>query len=81
MGPTLNKIKIKTKFQKETDRDETVRESRERVFDLLFLFFLLSLVSSIYGNRTVGFSLGKKKSALLDEGYAWEPETRDFTEF
>ena len=23
----------------------------------------------------------RKQSALLDEGYAWEPKTRDFAEF
>ena len=46
----------------------------------LFIYFL-SLLSSIYGNRTVGIRRGKKRSALLDEGYAWEPKTRDFTEF
>ena len=74
------KKKNKTK-QKEIDRDETVKESRERVFDLLFLFFLLSLLSSIYGNRIVGIRRGKIENALLDEGYAWEQKTRDFVEF
>ena len=39
------------------------------------------LLSSIYENRTVGIHRGKKKSVLLDEGYAWEPKTRDFAEF
>ena len=47
----------------------------------IFFFFLLSLLSLIYGNRTVGIHRGKKKSVLIDEGYAWEPKTRDFTEF
>ena len=58
-----------------------MRESSDRVFDLLFSFFFLSLLSSIYGNRTVGIRRGKKQSALLDQGYAWEPKTPDFTEF
>ena len=49
VGPTL-KIKKKTKTkQKETDRDETGRESRERVFDLLFLFF--SSLASLFDIR------------------------------
>ena len=48
---------------------------------IFILFFLLSLLSSIYGNWTVGIRRGKKQSALLDEGYAWEPKTRDFAEF
>ena len=46
-----------------------------------FYFFSLSLLSSIYGNLTVEIRRGKKQSALLDEGYAWEPKTRDFVEF
>ena len=47
---------------------------------LIFLFFSL-LLSSIYGNRTVRIRRGKKQSDVLDEGYAWEPKTRDFAEF
>ena len=46
-----------------------------------FYFFHLSLLSSIYGNRTVEIRRGKNEKALLDEGYAWEPKTRDFAEF
>ena len=48
---------------------------RRRGADLLwpnvfiFFIFFLSLLSSIYGNRTVGIRRGKKQSALLDEGY------------
>ena len=45
------------------------------------IFFLLSLLSSIYGNRTVGIRRGKNEKALLDEGYAWEPKIRDFAQF
>ena len=56
-------------------------EERWRNFYFYFIFFLLSLLYSIYENRTVGIRRGKKKSALLDEGYAWEPKTRDFVEF
>ena len=54
---------------------------RESVRFLFFIFFLLSVLSSIYGNRTVGFRRGKNENALLDEGYAWEPKTQDFAEF
>ena len=46
-----------------------------------FCFFFLSLLSSIYGNRTVRIHRGKKQSAILNEGYAWEQKTRDFAEF
>ena len=59
----------------------TNEEERWRYFYFYFIFFLLSLLSSIYGNRTVGIRRGKKQSALLDEGYAWEPKTWDFVEF
>ena len=53
-----------------------MREQAERL-----VFFFLALLFSIYGNRTVGIRRGKKKSTLLDEGYAWEPKTLDFAEF
>ena len=56
---------------------ETERESRERIYLFIFSF----LLSSIYGNRTVGIRRGKNEKALLDEGYSWEPKTRDFAEF
>ena len=62
-----NKI-IKTKEQLEEEADD-------------FFFFSLSLLFSIYGNRTVRIRRGKKQSALLNEGYAWEPKTQDFAEF
>ena len=42
---------------------------RPNVF-IFFIFYFLSLISSIYENRTVGIRRGKKQSALLDEGYA-----------
>ena len=61
--------------------DKETRERGPNVFIFIFYFFLLSLLSSIYGNRTVGIHRGKNEKALLDEGYAWEPKTRDFTEF
>ena len=58
-------------------------ETARRAFRFLFiyLFFSPSLISSIYGNRTVGIRRSKKQSALLDEGYAWEQKTLDFAEF
>ena len=53
-----------------------------RAFYFYFFFkSFLSLLSLIYGNRTVRIRRGKKQSALLDEGYAWEPKTWDFAEF
>ena len=59
----------------------TDREERCRKFYFLFYFFLLSFLFSIYGNQTVRIRRGKNEKALLDEGYAWEPKTRDFAEF
>ena len=57
-----------------------MRESvRERI-EFYFIYFL-SFLSSKYGNRTVGIRRDKNEKALLDEGYAWEQKTRDFTEF
>ena len=50
-------------------------------FYFYFFSFLLSLLSLIYGNRTVGILRDKNEKALLDEGYVWEPKIRDFTEF
>ena len=58
-----------------------MREKKKRGEIFIFIFFLISLLSSIYGNRTVGIRRGKNEKALLDEGYAWEPKTRDFSEF
>ena len=52
---------------------------RREIF--IFIFFLLSFLSSIYRNRTVGIRRGKNESALLEEGYAWEQKTRDFAYF
>ena len=46
-----------------------------------FFFFFSFLLSTIYGNRTFGIHRDKNEKALLDEGYAWEPKTRDFAEF
>ena len=62
MGPTQKKKKKNKKRRKRTDGKET--------FLFLFLFFFLSLLSSIYGNRTVRIRRGKKQSDVLDESYA-----------
>ena len=51
-----------------------------RKFIFLFLFFF-SIFFSIYENQTVRIRRGKKQSAILNEGYVWEPKTRDFAEF
>ena len=48
---------------------------------LYFYIFFHSLLSSIYGNRTVRIRRGKKQSALLNESYAWEQKIRDFADF
>ena len=68
-----------------TKKIKRIREEREadregNIFIFIFIFFL-SLLSSIYENRTVRIRRGKKQIALLNEGYAWEPKTRDFAEF
>ena len=47
---------------------------------IFFSFYFSNLLSQIYGNLTVGFRRDKQESALRDEGYAWVPETPDFTE-
>ena len=52
-----------------------------KLVERFYFFYFLLLLSSIYGNRTVGIRRGKNEKALLDEGYAWEPKTRDFAEF
>ena len=77
MGPTLNKIKKNNKNK----RNGIAPREKEREREFFFVFFLLSLLSSIYENRTVGIRRGKNEKALLDEGYAWKPKTRDFAEF
>ena len=76
MWVPLKKNKTKTKRNRRRREGERSRQK----FINFFLFFLLSLLSSIYRNQTVGILRGKKKSALLDEGYAWELKTQDFTE-
>ena len=74
MWVPLNKKINKHPNQIETDR---VREVRENFF---FLFFLSSFLYQIHGNRTVEILWIKNESALRNEGYAWVPKTRDFTE-
>ena len=80
MGPTQIK---KNKLNKKKRRCGSQRaEQPKEFFFFFFLFsFFLSLLSLIYGNRTVRIRRGKKQSALLIEGYAWEPKTWDFAEF
>ena len=80
MGPTQINKKIKQKNKKK-EEEETGRERESKREKKIYLFFSLSLLSSIYGNQTVRIRRGKKQRALLDEGYAWEQKTRDFTEF
>ena len=79
VGPTQKGIKQRDLNFK---RGRCERETARVFFFLVFLiFYFLSLVFSIYGNRTVRICRGKNEKALLDEGYAWEPKTRDFAEF
>ena len=79
-GSHLKKIKNK-KQNKQISKERQAVRVRNRKIKKKFIFFLLSLLSSIYENRTVRIRRGKKQSALLDEGYAWEPKTWDFAEF
>ena len=41
---------------------------------------LSKLLSTIYEYRLVGIRRAKNESSLLDEGYAYVPKRRDFTE-
>ena len=70
----------KLKKKRRRIRIEQADERREIKFYFI-LFYFLSLLSSIYGNQTVRIRRGKKQSALLNDGYAWEPKTWDFAEF
>ena len=68
--------KIKTKIKKKSKKKKRwERESvREREREILF-FFLSSLLSKIYGNRTVGFHWTKGKASPRIESYAWAPKS------
>ena len=67
--------KIKTKIKKKSKKKKWERESvREREREILF-FFLSSLLSKIYGNRTVGFHWTEGKANPRIENYAWAPKS------
>ena len=68
------------KKKKKNNKKKRKSDGHSRSFDFFFFIFL-SLLSSIYGNQTFRIRRGKKQSALLNKGYAWEPKTRDFAEF
>ena len=68
MDPTFNK-KIKIKKHKNLFYSAD-RETGGKGKIFIFFIFFLSLLFSIYGNRTVRIRRGKKQSALLNEGYA-----------
>ena len=74
-------FKIKKTLQNKRKKRNCPRKREMERERLIFFFFFLSLFSSIYGNLTIGIRRGKKQSALLNEGYAWEPKTWDFAEF
>ena len=63
VGPTQKKKR------KRIRREEREADGEGNIFIFIFIFFL-SLLSSIYENRTVRIRRGKKQSALLNEGYA-----------
>ena len=81
MDPAFKKNKKKIKIKIKIIKGRSEDGQRGEMEKILFYFFFLSHLSSIYGNRTVGIRRGKNEKALLDEGYAWEPKTRDFAEF
>ena len=76
IDPTLKKNNKKNKI----NRSRKLRR-RDGSFLFLFYFIFLSLLSSIYRNRTVRIRRDKKQNDVLDEGYVWEQKTRDFAEF
>ena len=73
MWVPLEKLKkIKDKWQ------GAVITGRMKQREFFYNFYSLSFLSQIPEFLTVGIC--RDKSALRDEGYAWVPETRDFTE-
>ena len=60
----------KLKKKKRKNENRRMGETADGNFILNFFYFLLSLLSLIYGNRTVRIRRGKKQWVLLDEGYA-----------
>ena len=81
MGPHLQKNKKIKKTKKMKNIKRKVTRTEDCLGRNCFLFyFLFSYLSQIHGNRTVGIRRIKNESALRDEGYAWVPKTRDFTE-
>ena len=69
-GTCGSHLKKKKSLQIKRMPRERERERERWSVRYNFYFFSLSLLSSIYGNRTVSIRRGKKQSALLDEGYA-----------
>ena len=73
MGPTLKK-----RYEKQTRKKKPAEAfGGERNF---LKKILSSFLSQIHENLTSDFVEINTESALRDEGYAWVPETRDFTE-
>ena len=60
-------------------RDERIFFKLAKRFYFFIFFSRFSLRYMEIGQSE--FVGQRKQSALLDEGYAWEPKTRDFTEF
>ena len=66
------KTKIKKKSKKKKDgRGRALEKEREK----FYFFFLSSLLSKIYGNRTVGFHWTEGKAGPRIESYAWAPKS------
>ena len=83
MVPLSILIKKKEKKNKQKNKNEkfilTDRTRFRREVSLKkFLFSFLSLRFTEF--RPSDFVGSNTKSALRDEGYTWEPKTRDFTE-
>ena len=59
-------------MKRERERERVQREI------IIFYFFFSSLISQIYGNRTVGFCQSKRNSLPHIESYAWAPKSWSF---
>ena len=80
MDPTFNFNKKKQKLIKRKPLNQFRRKKvrpRERILSFYSYFLLFIRFTEFRPSEFVG---SNTKSALRDEGYAWDPKTRDFTE-